>query len=105
MSTLFTHACPLTALRFDLDWCAHVYKQPDLVDLLVRHGDTAVRPIVQAMGASAPAKFRAESVNLHVTAGTHTQLRRSLPVRRIWLREVERAMKLAVRNLAIEGVL
>ena len=63
------------------------------------------RPIVQAMGASDSAKFRAESVNFHVTVGTHTQLCRSLPVRRIWVGEVERAMKLAVGNLAIEGVL
>ena len=86
-------------LRPNLQWRAHRNQRIYFFDFCVRYRDAPVRPIHGAMHPANPRIRLAQSVNFNVAPRIEPQFARPLTVRGVWVGNMQRQVKLAVRIL------
>ncbi len=95
---------PYRSLRPDLDWSSVGHSVPDLVKFCIRHGDAAVRPILQPMSSANGAKTVGQSVNTDVASRRHPILAGKSAIMLARIRNVDRLVELALSIAEIQNV-
>lgn len=85
-----------------LNHCANVDHFPDLIDLGIGYGDTAVSPIEMALEPANPAQTVFKTVDFNISARIHSCLLRSLPINQVGIRKMQRQVKSALALLSID---
>lgn len=92
------------SLRQDLERRAIADQVPDFFDLLISDCDAAVGPIASAMGSANESVSIRQAMNEDIFTWRDAQFVRPFAIGRIGIRNMQRAMKLAVRFPAIDNV-
>src|SRR5262245_8638422 len=91
-------------LRTNLDRRPVIDELPDLVHLVVRHRDAAVRPIVRAVHVADPALAFGQTVDHHVAAGLDARAAREVEVIGVRIRDVQSAVKATLREARVDPI-
>ena len=111
MSIVQTIACQGKILRAvekllgpDLNFGSHRNQLPYFINLCIRHGDAAIRPIGLAVQRPQIGKRPGQSMNHNCAAGPRTDTARSFLVCCTGIRNVQRQMELAMRIFCVDSV-
>ena len=83
---------------------ANVDHVPDLIDLGIGYGDTAVSPIEMTLEPANPAQTVFKTVDFNISAWIHSCLLRSLPINQVGIRKMQRQVKSALALLSIDDI-